>query len=53
MLLKYSRKARGCYAAGLVIGSNSGSVVHHFFAWLATFIGRPKRSMKPRAAVTS
>jgi hypothetical protein len=26
---------------------------YHRFAWLATFIGRPKRSMKPRAAVTS
>ena len=29
------------------------SAIHHRFAWLATFIGSPNRSMKPLAAVTS
>src|SRR6476661_9498305 len=30
-----------------------GSFDYQRLAWLATFMGRPKRSMKPRAAVTS
>src|SRR5689334_10442293 len=29
------------------------TIPYHRFAWLATFIGSPYRSMKPRAAVTS
>jgi len=29
------------------------SNVYHRFAWLATFIGKPNKSMNPRAAVTS